>query len=177
MSVTGSTPLGSPGRAALHIGAIFVGWALFVVGWARVASRPWDAHELWVLIVASAVVLPSLTVLWIAHNLALYRSRGRRRAVASVEKRYDVDWAGRPVEADWASLQHADRVWIDVESGVKRFRSIAPVPVPFNVGAPDDTVGAPTAAPATSSPARHSGAPATPSSSGPSASHDSGSAS
>ena len=120
----------------MHVVGIALGWALFVFGWIRVAALPWDAHGLWVLIVVSAIVLPTLTAIWIAHNLALYRGR-----------LYDVDWAGHPVHADWSALASADRIRIDVESGAKRYRMIATVPIPFAVGAapaPDDTVAAPT---------------------------------
>ncbi|MBW7924109.1 MAG: hypothetical protein H3C59_05125 [Burkholderiaceae bacterium] len=147
MAVAGPTPLGSAGRAALHIVGIAFGWALFVFGWIRVAAMPWDAHGLWVLIVVSAIVLPTLTAIWIAHNLALYRGRHRRRAPALVECLYDVDWAGHPVHADWSALARADRIRIDVESGAKRYRMIATVPLPFAVGAapaPGDSVATPT---------------------------------
>jgi hypothetical protein len=146
MAVAGPTPLGSAGRAAMHVVGITLGWALFVFGWIRVAALPWDAHGLWVLIVASVIVMPTLTAIWIAHNLALYRGRHRRRAAALVECLYDVDWAGHPVHADWDALARADRIRIDVESGAKQYRMIATVPIPFAVGAaraPDDTVAAP----------------------------------
>lgn len=147
MAVAGPTPLGSTARALMHVLIIGLGWALFVYGWVRVAARPWDAQELRVLIVASAVVLPSLTALWIAHNVVWYRGRQRRREAARVEYRYEVDWAGHSVEADWPTLTRADRVRVDIESGAKRFHAIVPVPVPFTTGskgAPDDTVAVPT---------------------------------
>ncbi|MCD6680464.1 MAG: hypothetical protein LT102_07375 [Burkholderiaceae bacterium] len=124
------TPLASIGRRAAHAVGIALGWALFVYGWMRVAARPWDAHELWVLIVASAIVLPTSTAFWIVHNVALYRGRHRRRGTALVECRYDVDWSGRAVEADWSTLASADRIWIDVEDGAKRYRSFLTVPLP-----------------------------------------------
>lgn len=146
--LAGPTPLGSVGRAAVHLVGIAFGWALFVFGWFRVAARPWDAHELWVLIVASAIMLPTLTAIWIAHNLALYRGRHRRRAPALVESRYEVDWAGHPVQADWSTLAHADRIWIDLEAGVKQYRAIVTVPVPFAIDAsssPDGVRAAPAA--------------------------------
>ncbi len=152
MSVAGPAPLGSCGRAAVHVVALAFGWTLFVLGWIRVAQRPWEAHELWTLIVASAIVLPTLTATWIAHNLALHRGRHRRREVAPVQCRYEVDWAGQRVQADWSALAQADRIRIDVESGTKRYRAIVTVPVPFAAGAssaPDDTVAAPAKAAAT----------------------------
>ena len=146
MAVVGPTPLGSAVRALMHVLIVSFGWALFAYGWVRVAARPWDAQELWVLIVASAVVLPSLTVLWIAHNVVWYRGRQRRREAARVDCRYEVDWAGQSVEADWPTLTRADRVRVDIESGAKRFHAIVPVPVPFtpgSAGAPDETVAVP----------------------------------
>jgi hypothetical protein len=38
MAVGGPLPLRSAGRAAMHVVAIVLGWALFVFGWLRVAS-------------------------------------------------------------------------------------------------------------------------------------------
>jgi len=130
MQATRPTPLGSAGRRVTHVIGIALGWALFVYGWMRVAARPWDAHELWVLIVASAIVLPTLTVFWIVHNVVRYRGKHRRRGTALVECRYDVDWSGRAVQADWNALASADRIWIDVEDGAKRYRSFVTVPLP-----------------------------------------------
>ncbi len=148
MAVTGPTPLGTSGRSVVHVVGIALGWALFVFGWIRVAARPWEAHELWVLIVASAIVLPTLTALWIVHNVVLYRGRHRRRAAAIAEARYAVDWSGHAVEADWDALKNAERIWIDVDAGVKRYRTIVTVPVPCPQGASPapDAIGAPAGA-------------------------------
>lgn len=121
MSVPGPAPLSSPVRMAVHAVIVVLGWALLVFGWLRVAAYPWEAPELRLLIVASAVVLPLLTGLWIVHNVALYRGRLRRSAASQVEARYDTDWVGRTVEADWVALADARAVRIDVDGHGKRF--------------------------------------------------------
>lgn len=139
MAVTAPASLGSPGRALAHFIGVACGWTLFVLGWQRIVSRPWDAHELWVLIVASTLVLPMLTGIWIAHNIGLYRGRRRRNLVTVVEARYETDWSGRTVDADWSALAHASRIHIDVEADSKRYRAVADgapmIGVDFSAGA------------------------------------------
>ena len=125
MAVTAPAALASPGRALAHFIGVASGWVLFVLGWQRVAARPWDSHELWVLIVASSLVLPMLTVIWIAHNIGLYRRRSsRRRQARVVEARYESDWTGRVIEARWSGLAQANRIHIDVGTQSKRYRAV-----------------------------------------------------
>lgn len=130
MAAAGPASLGTTGRTVGHFVGIALGWSLFVFGWIRVAARPWDAYELWVLIVASLIVLPTLTAIWILHNVASYRGRHRRREASIAEFRYEVDWAGRAVEADWDALGSAGWIRIDVGGGTKRYRTIVPVSFP-----------------------------------------------
>lgn len=124
MAVIVPAALGSPGRALAHFIGVASGWVLFVLGWQRVAARPWDSHELWVLIVASSLVLPALTAIWIMHNIGLHRRRpSRRRQVNVVEARYETDWTGRAIDARWSGLAQANRIRIDVEADSKRYRA------------------------------------------------------
>ncbi len=126
MAVTAPAALASPGRALAHFIGVASGWVLFVLGWQRVAARPWDSHELWVLIVASSLVLPTLTVIWIVHNVGLYRRRSsRRRQARAVEARYESDWTGRVIEARWSGLAQANRIYIDVGTQSKRYRAVS----------------------------------------------------
>lgn len=139
MAVTAPAALGSPGRALAHFIGVASGWVLFVLGWQRVTARPWDSHELWVLIVASSLVLPTLTAIWITHNIGLHRRRSRRRRqVNVVEARYETDWTGRAIDARWSGLAQANRIRIEVEADSKRYRAVVGA-VPM--GAPGSVPG------------------------------------
>ena len=104
--------------------------------WLIVARRPWDDRDLWTLIVAAAVVMPCVTVAWIAHNVAIFRRLGPRRAVPPVNVEYANDFYGRRIDADWASLLGCSHVTIDVDAGLKRYRA-TPMqpPAPIGIGA------------------------------------------
>lgn len=106
----------------MHALLLLIGWALLVYGWWLVAARPWDSYELWILIVGSTIVFPLLTGFWVLHNVTRYRGRNQRHQVRRVEPRYERDWVGRVIAADWDLLVGAREVRIDVEGSVKHFR-------------------------------------------------------
>lgn len=106
-----------------HVVVLFGGWGLFAWGWARVLQDRWDTRPLLLLIVGSLVLLPLVTVFWIAHNKRIYRIKGPRSGVPKVDEAYREDWNGRRIEADWAQLAHADLVIVDVVDGRKTYRA------------------------------------------------------
>lgn len=110
----------------LHVLLIVLGWVLFVVAWRSVAQRPWDSRDLTTLIVAAALLLPLVTLLWIRHNRAIYRRLGPRRATRVVDETYTHDFNRRTVRADWAALRDLSDVVIDIDGEHKIFRSGVP---------------------------------------------------
>lgn len=117
--------LRSPLHAVVHLVLVVLGWAGFVWLWSLVLGRPWESADLRGLIVGTLVVAPTLTVAWIVHNVGIYRRRGPRRSVPAVTWRYERDYNGREVVADFVALRDARAVVIDVDGGRKRFRVVA----------------------------------------------------
>ena len=114
--------LRSPLHAVGHVVLVVLGWAGFAWLWSLVLGRPWESADLRRLIVGTLVVAPVLTVAWIVHNVGIYRRRGPRRSVPAVAWRYERDYNGREVAADFAALRDARTVVIDVDGGRKRYR-------------------------------------------------------
>lgn len=116
--------LRSPLHAVGHAVLVVLGWAGFVWLWNLVLVRPWDSADLRVLIVGTLVVAPTLTVAWIAHNVGIYRRRGPRRSVPAVTWRYERDYNGREVVADFVALREARMIVVDIDGGCKRFVAV-----------------------------------------------------
>ncbi len=115
--------LRSPLHAVAHLVLVVLGWAGFAWLWSLVLGRPWESADLRGLIVGTLVVAPVLTVAWIVHNVGIYRRRGPRRSVPAVTWRYERDYNGREVAADFTALRDACTVVIDVDGGRKRYRA------------------------------------------------------
>lgn len=108
-------------RRLLHALVITAGWLIFAWSWHRVtAGRP-ELGELRLLMLGALVVVPPLTLGWVAHNVGIHRRKGPRRSVPAVALRYDTDFNGRHIEADWSRLTRARRIDIVVEGNRKRF--------------------------------------------------------
>ena len=116
------TPLRGWPQRLVHLVALIVGWGLFVWGWYDVLGQPWDTTALTWLIGGSAVVLPTLTLAWVLHNVGIHRRKGPRTSVRKVDETYRQDWNGREVSADLAALSRARIVIIDIEGKRKIYR-------------------------------------------------------
>jgi hypothetical protein len=104
---------------------VLAGWWLFFWGWQRVFDRGADFSELRVLVFGALLLVPVLTLSWIAHNRGIYRRKGPRRAVQDARLHYERDFNGRTVQGDWAALAGAQRIEIVIEGErgeVKRYR-------------------------------------------------------
>jgi hypothetical protein len=105
----------------LHALIIGLGWLLFVYSWWLVLQQPRATDTLRNLIIGAVVIMPTLTVAWVLHNVGIHRRKGPRRAGAVVPLVYDVDFNGRHIEADWAALQSQRSVIIERDGNVKRY--------------------------------------------------------
>jgi hypothetical protein len=125
MSSSPATPrrdgLASRWHGLMHALVIVAGWVIFVGAWWLVLGQPRDTGTLRSLLVGAVLVAPALTIAWVLHNVGIHRRKGPRRAVAAVPLRYEVDFNGRRIEADWPALQRARTVVIERGDGVKRF--------------------------------------------------------
>lgn len=116
----GHVPL-PPRRRVLHALVIAAGWLLFAWSWHRVTADKPELGELRLLMLGALAVVPPLTLGWVAHNVGIHRRKGPRRSVPAVAMRYDTDFNGRRIDADWARLAQARRIDIVVDGGHKRF--------------------------------------------------------
>lgn len=120
-----SLPLPNWRRRLLHALGVAGGWLLFGFLWWLVFSQPWATRELTLLVAAALLLFPILTLGWVAHNRAIFRRLGPRRGVREVALRYEHDFNGRRVLADWSALAQARQVEIRIEGSDKRYVALA----------------------------------------------------
>lgn len=116
-----------PWRTAGHFGVAMTGWGLLALAWWRVASDPGEAGTvvaIGLLVVAMLIVVVTATWLWIEHNLSIHRRKGPRRSVPAVAERFERDFLGRDLSADWSSVRASRRVEIRPDEDVKRFAAL-----------------------------------------------------
>jgi len=117
------TPLRGWPQRLLHLAALAVGWGLFVWAWHDVLGQHWEAEFLTWLVTGSLVILPTLTIAWVLHNVGIHRRKGPRTGSRKIDEAYRFDWNGREVSADFAALARASVVVIDVEGKRKVYRA------------------------------------------------------
>jgi hypothetical protein len=131
------SPAGRAPRIVAHALFIVAGWVLFFWGWQRVISRGADFSELRLLVFGAMVVVPVVTVSWILHNRGIHRRKGPRRRVPAASLDYRVDFHGREVVADFGMLAGAQRVEIELDGAIKRYRPCATAD--WRAGQPGDS--------------------------------------
>ena len=115
-------PLSSKGRKLVHFLMLAGGWLLFFAAWWRVlTTQRINFPILGWLILGALIIIPLITLFWQRHNLHLYKRKGPRLNLRRVEERYEHDWQGLQVRADWAGLRAAHRIEIALEPDQKRY--------------------------------------------------------
>lgn len=122
------TPLRGWPQRLVHLVALAVGWGLFFWGWHDVLGQQWETEYLAWLVTGSLVILPTITVAWVLHNVGIHRRKGPRTAVRKVDETYRHDWNGREIAADFGALARASVVVIDVEGERKVYRAGGALP-------------------------------------------------
>jgi len=97
---------------------------MFAWAWVVVAQDLPDYGVLALLIVATLVISPAITLYWVLHNLALFKLKGARTHTAQAVDAYTHDWNGRPVVADWDALRDARITVIGVVDAQKLYRNL-----------------------------------------------------
>lgn len=134
-------------RRLVHIALVALGWLLFAWSWHRVSVNGPEIAELRWLMLSAVLVVPVLTLSWVAHNVGIHRRKGPRRSVPAVTTHLERDFNGRRLEADWAALATARRIDILVDDDRKRFVAAVP-PLPQTGPAPVPADRMPEAEPA-----------------------------
>lgn len=105
-----------------HVLGVILGWVLFIWFWHLASGEPWDSAPLMFLIIGAIIVSPLVTLFWIFHNMGIYKRKGPRKGMADIQPYYDVDWSGREITADWATLANARVVVIEIDEFGKNYR-------------------------------------------------------
>ena len=78
---------------------------------------------------AIAAAVLAITLLWIQHNMAIYRRKGARRETAVMLPRTDEDRLGRPIcwelEGGAVAALDAGHVVVELDGGAKVYRRVA----------------------------------------------------
>lgn len=114
---------GSALTRAGHVLLVAMGWVAFGMLWARVLARPGASDAIAgtaFRVVGLAVVVTTVTVIWIQHNVALARRRGGRRSGSAPLVLPERDLLGRVLLLDPA-LDEAALVVVEVDEVGKTF--------------------------------------------------------
>lgn len=118
-------PLKSPPRRLLHVVANLAGWMLFAYLWFRVILYyTWDTRTLVAVLILFSVGIPFVTLYWVLHNVRIFKVKGPRTGVPAIEEKYDSDWQGTPVIANWPAMREARGISVDIQHGAKMFRAL-----------------------------------------------------
>jgi hypothetical protein len=125
-TASGLAPLGperSKFRDVVHVCLLVVPWAFVGWLWWRVQQTTTGDELLMaaaLIFLVAAVSLP-LNVVWILHNVRMFRRKGPRAGSAALQVEYRTDWTGRPVEADWPAVRAAAAVAVAFTAECKVF--------------------------------------------------------
>ncbi len=93
-------------RGLVQLVLVVIGWCLFL--WAWISVMRFTALETVVativLLAALAVVIEAINLLWIWHNVNIFKKKGPRKSVPQVRYESQRDFLGRRQVADWQKL-------------------------------------------------------------------------
>jgi hypothetical protein len=114
----------APGlRSAAQSALVALGWALFIASWIKVGRGvTGDTVVSTLLLVVGVTVLSlSVTILWIAHNLSIFRRKGPRTNARDIDFEFDKDFLGRDLDADWDVVGRSSKILVGVREDFKSF--------------------------------------------------------
>lgn len=109
-----------------HVIGVGAGWILFFFAWIIVFrdNGADDFLGVTLLIGATLVVSPAITIYWVWHTLAIFRAKGARPGNPAPPYNYNEDWNGTPVVANWPELRAARITVVEPCDKGKQFRSV-----------------------------------------------------
>ena len=118
-------PLASLGFRIVHALAIGGGWFIYFWLWWRVIYvYGQDLSPLVALfLVITIIVVPTLTLIWILHNVRIFKRKGMRQGRTTADDSYASDWKGRRVTADWIDMKQASSIVISTSGNDKRYEA------------------------------------------------------
>ena len=111
--------LRSAGQGAL----VVLGWALFIASWVKVGRGVTGDTVVTtlLLVVGVAVISLSVTILWIAHNVSIFRRKGPRTNARDIDFEFNKDFLGRDLDADWDAVGQSSKILVAVREDFKSF--------------------------------------------------------
>lgn len=114
----------APGlRSAAQSAVVALGWALFIGGWIKVGRGVTGGTvvDTLLLVVGTTIISLTVTILWIAHNLSIFRRKGPRVDARDIDFEFDKDFCGRDLDADWDAVGRSSKILVAVREDFKSF--------------------------------------------------------
>lgn len=112
-----------------HIVFVLLGWLLFFFCWATVLWRDMEtAKQAGLLILLGLIAAPILTLIWVIYNRRLFQRKGARGEGFAPAEKYDNDWSGRSVFAEFPllkSMRHVHVIPVETAKLYKPFKRIS----------------------------------------------------
>ncbi len=118
-------PLASLGHRIVHALAIGGGWFIYFWLWWRVIYVYGQGLSPLValFLVITIIIVPTITLIWILHNVRIFKRKGLRRGRTTTQDNYVSDWKGRRVTADWINMKQASSIVISVRENDKQYEA------------------------------------------------------
>lgn len=68
------------------------------------------------------IIIPLINLLWVQHNINIYRKKGPRKEAPTAKHAYEQDWEGRKIATDWEALKLADNIEIQITEEIKDYK-------------------------------------------------------
>ena len=123
-SVKVERPVGATSiRALVQLMLVVIGWFIFL--WAWVSVMRFTALETVVstiiLLATLALVIEVINLLWIWHNVNIFKKKGPRKGVPQVRYEFQGDFLGRRQDADWQNLREEALIIVGFDDERKVF--------------------------------------------------------
>lgn len=113
-------------KGTIHWLVAVFGWVLFVHWWNRVLPQLNSREAVVALVFIGITVLATavVTLLWVRHNVDIFRRKGPRRRLTTVVESRDTDILGRKIlHSGPAPLTTASHVVVSVEGETKTYEA------------------------------------------------------
>lgn len=68
-----------------------------------------------------AIAIPTITIIWILHSIALFKKKGPRKNIPTATAQYDTDWNGKKIFANWDKAKHAKKITVTIDKKGKHY--------------------------------------------------------
>lgn len=126
----GGNRIRSKVRETIHLLVTLFFWGLFGYWWAKIIPQTSarDVFDALLLISLSILCTLVLTLVWVRHNIRIFRRKGPRKGLPSVSENRSADRIGVPiVHPGTEALKHSQVVTISRQNDRKQFH-VAPGP-------------------------------------------------